>query len=150
MILVNLQSWIHFDKNYKRFLDSIWKIKPQNSKLYSFLPSPIIPYLRLSVTVLRISIASPNSITVHSSKRANAFSVVASLHPKKKLKINVCSHRQTCLRRAWPLLLLALLFRGMVTYLAVSQIMAERLWSKVELRQVHAFTAISTVGCCLW
>ena len=69
---------------------------------------------------------------------------------KKQLKINVCSHRQTCLRRAWPLLLLALLFRVMVTYLAVSQnLMAERLWSKVELRQVHTFIAISTVSCCL-
>ena len=75
---------IHFEKNYKRFLDSIWETKPQSSKLYSFFPSPIVPYLRLSVIVLRISIASLNTITVHSPKRANAFSVVASLHPKKK------------------------------------------------------------------
>lgn len=116
---------IHFEENYKRFLDSIWKIKPQNSKLYSFLRSPIIPYLRLSVTVLRISISSLNTSTVL-SMRTHFWSSLLSI--RKIIQINLSA----------------------VAGKHVFDVHAERLWSKVELRQVHTFTAISTVGCCLW
>lgn len=109
---------IHFEENYKRFLDSIWKIKPQNSKLYSFLRSPIIPYLRLSVTVLRISISSLNTSTVLRvlSVRTHFWSSLLSI--RKIIQINLSA----------------------VAGKHVFDVHAERLWSKVELRQVHTFT----------
>ena len=120
---------IHFEKNYRRFLDST---KQQAILIFTLAYYTLLEVLRYSPSYKHRFLKyyyRPQLLIVRTLFRSSLLST-----RKKKLKINVCSRRQTCLRRAWPLLLLVLLFRVMVTYLAVSQtLMAERLWRKAPL-----------------